>query len=488
MLMSTSAATCLNSFTRRAAAWSLTVLIWATAAISIATIGSPSARGQSLQPPNTSQSNWHLGYNGFRMLLEERGLVPRVSLEATLTTPSESVVVLFGDLSGITRDEWLQMRRFVAQGGRLLVASERAFRLPGVTQFFPGPVKAINSADKYEGFDDCITLSSLDSAHPLTKGLRNIIVNKSGWLSPAEDRSLAWETVASLPIECRPAAAQGRPVLMAGRDPVSNGLLILSADQSLFSDGMLWHGDNSILAIQTSDLLCEGQRRWLTVYENGRTLPGYRQNAATPPVRPPVTPPQIPPNVEPPEPDLKTMLKIANKVVDEVQQSNILNETLKERPRNLSPVAWLRTLFLILLILLTLYVLWRLTQNRSHLQPDRHSRFLQSMYGVHSAKQMEASEFGSAVEILSRALCQEITGSPVETDWIRLIGNEKGSGVSRLPKTLRKRLVELVGIATRGCRIHISRRKFQTIGETIQQVRLLHRQNPIVPASPLVTR
>ena len=189
--------------------------------------------------------------------------------------------------------------------------------------------------------------------------------------------------------------------------------------------------------------------------------------------------PTPPPDVEPPEPDLETMLKLANAVIDEVQDSNILNKTLNDRPRNVRPVAWLRTMLLVLLIAATLFVLWKVVQNRWHLVPHQHSRFLQSMYGVYSSNQLATSEFGSALEVLSRDLCREITGSVVETEWVKMLSGGKGAAVSSLPRSLQKSLAEILSIATRGCRIHVSRKKFQSLGRTIDELRRRHRQHPL---------
>ncbi len=457
---------------------------------------SEQAAGQSTTSNiGSEEDRWFLGYSGFRMLLEERGLSVRRDLSRTLARPTESVVLLFGDLSATSIEDWRRYRRYVTQGGTLLIASETAFTLPGVSTFTPGPVSSNIRADSYQGFPDCLTLTKLNPTHPMTTGLRQIIVNRSGWLSKPEDDSLSWEVIASLPDRCFPIAARGKPMLLAGVDPVKDrGVLILCADQSLFSDGMLWHGDNSILAIQTSDLLCRGQRKWLTVIDNGKMLASYRespQQAQVPPMpMPPMPqiPPQLPLNVEPPVPDLETALKIANAVVDEVQESNLVNETLRDRPRNMRPIAWLRTIALVLFILITLFVLWRLTQNSSILPPIRHLRFMQSMYGVNSAQQLKSNEFGSAVEVLARDLCREITGSPFETHWLQLLSDGKASKLPPLSRSLRKGLTELLGIATRGCRIHISRRKFEKIGQTIQQLRTMHQTRPFLKpdaASPL---
>ena len=272
-----------------------------------------------------------------------------------------------------------------------------------------------------------------------------------------------------------PGAARQRAVIMAGLDAApGTGVMILSADKSLFSDGMLWHGDNSLFAIQVSDLLCRGNRKWLTVYDNGQTLPSYIAKLApppTPPQIPPNIPPQIPPDIDPPEPDLATMLRRANEVLDEVQDSNILNETLRERPRNMRPIAWARTILLILFILFLLFLVWRLVQNRWHLVPNRHARFMQSMYGVNSSRQLETSEFGAAVEILARDLCRELTGSQVEGDWLKLLASNQNSPSVTFSRGQKKALKEVVGIATRGCRVHLSRRKFESLGRSIELVR-----------------
>jgi hypothetical protein len=409
------------------------------------------------------------------MLLEERGLIVRTDLSATLTRPKESVVVMFGDVTRVSLAEWRRLRAYVAQGGSLLVASERGFKLPGVSLFTRGPVSSLDKDSQYQGFEDCIVLSDLNQSHPLSKGLRRIIVNKTGWLSTSEDSSLQWEIIAALTEDVLPGSARHRPVIMAGIDAApGTGVMILSADQSLFSDGMLWHGDNSLFAIQVSDLLCRGNRKWLTVYDNGQTLPSYMAELAPPPAppqMPPNIPPQIPPDIDPPEPDLATMLRMANEVIDEVQDSNILNETLKERPRNMRPVAWARTILLILLVLFLLFLLWRLVQNRWHLVPNRNARFMQSMYGVHSSRQLETSEFGAAVEILARDLCRELTGSQVESDWIRLVAVNPDLPSATFSRSQKKALKEVVGIAMRGCRVHISRRKFQTLGRSIETIR-----------------
>lgn len=342
---------------------------------------------------------------------------------------------------------------------------------------------SINDEDRYLKFADCLRLTAINADHPLTQGVGTIVVNRTGWLTTPTDESLSWQVIASLPDDCSPRSARGQPVVLAGLDPEPDrGVIILAADKSLFSNGMLWHGDNAVFAIRSTDLLCRGQRKRLTMIIDGRPLPEHRQSAVMrPPQIPPQVPPQIPPNIDPPEPELETMLRFANLAVDRVQESNLLNEALRDRPRNMRPVAWLRTVLLFLLLPALLVVLWKLMQVRSLLPPARQTRFMQSMYGVHSASQIAASEFGTAVEVLARDLCAEITGSRAETDWVKLL-SEHGHAVAALPRPLRKGLTEVAGIAIKGCRVHISRRRFQAIGQVVQELRAMHRSGRLIEA------
>ena len=423
---------------------------------------------------------WHKSYEMFQMLLEQRGLAVSGSLQSSLSTPSVSVLVLIGDQRGISHDQWLQLRRYVAQGGSLLVATEQNLQLPGLCSFFAGDAKSINDEDRYLKFTDCLRLTSINTDHPLTQGVGTIVVNRTGWLTTPTDESLSWQVIASLPDDCSPRSARGRPVVLAGLDPEPDrGVIILAADKSLFSNGMLWHGDNAVFAIRATDLLCRGQRKRMTVIVDGFPLSENPRNADMPPSgMPPNIPPQMPSNIDPPEPELATMLKIVNKVVDRVQETNILNETLRDRPRNMRPVAWLRTVLLILVLLAVLFLLWKLVQTRFLPTPPRQTRFMQSMYGVQSANQIAATEFGTAVEVLARDLCAEFTGSRVETDWVRLLSADSPASAT-LSRGLRKGLTEVAGIAIHGCRVHISRRKFQAIGTLVQELRALHRSGQL---------
>jgi len=429
-----------------------------------------------------ADERWHLGYEMFRMLLEEKGLTPEQSWDAALSSPAESVVVVCGDLLQIQTNDWRRARRFVAQGGALLVASEGRFEFPGVCTFYAGAATTGYSADRYQSFPDCLRIRRLKSDDELVKGVREIVVNRTGWLSTPVDDSLDWQVIASMPATTLPKASRYEPLILAGRDAApQTGLMILVADESLFTNGMLWHGDNAIFAIQASELLCRGARRQLLFVHNGIPLPGYRESSGMQPPEPKQTnPPMIPPDIELPEPDFQTKLQLANAVIDEVQESNLVNEVLRDRPRQMRPLAYLRTVLLVLLALATLFVLWRLMQNRLDLPALPPRRFLQSVFGAMSAQQISNSEFGTAIVVLARDFCIELTGSRTETDWIRCLVEQPTSQTQSLSRTQRRELADILALALRGATIHLSRRRFQELGRAIKELRDQHRVSPIV--------
>ena len=436
------------------------------------------AAPQGTDDPTTNE-HWHRGYELFQMLLEQRGLTPERWWDSALSKPSESVVVVCGDLRHLSPREWLRARRFVAQGGALLVASEGTFEFSGVCSFMQGNVIASDARDRYLDYEDCIRVRRLKSDEELLKGVRELVVNQTGWLSIPSDDSLDWQVAASLPATTLPRASRGQPLILVGRDVApQTGLMILAADQSLFTNGMLWHGDNAIFAIQVAELLCRSGRQRLLFMSDGNVLPGYQQSPLTQPPEP-ESRPTPPPNVNPPEPDFQTKLRLANAVLDEVQDSNLMNELLRDQPRRMRPLSYSRTVVLILLILATLFVLWRLSQKRLDLPDFPRPRLLQSVFGVMSARQIANAELGGAIVVLARDLCAELTGSQVEADWIKLLSERSNATIKGLSHSQRRDLTEVLGIAVHGATIHLTRRKFQTLGQAIKELRERHRMSPL---------
>ena len=481
-------------------------LLCADPTATIAQDSGPASAAQNAAPAN----DWRTGYRGFRMLLEEQGLQADDDIEQVFRLPRQSVILVLGQLNQFPARDWLRLRRFVAQGGAVLVAGEESFRLPGVTSFNSGPAESVDPRELYLQHPDVLVLPC--SPTSLTSEVSSIVVNRTGWMAPAEDQSLQWTVVAALSKATIPSEAVGQPVLMVGEESqnsrTATGVMVLSADGSLFTDGMLWHGENSILAINTAALLSRGQRSRFAVLEYG----GIPQPAINPPPQmsppprpfnpPPFNPPppnrlprsrsqsqrsQAPPPPPPPR-DLDTTLQTLNALLDKVQKTNLLNETLRDRPRSMPPGAWLRTVLMMIGTFAAIWLLLTLLKNRRNPLPEWKSRAMQSLFSVTSGRQIANSEFGPAAETLCREFCLQVTGSDYELDWLKLRSDtHKAPLVENLGRTQRTALNSIVSIATNGAPLQLSRKRFEQLGASIRQLWLQHRQQPLLPASITAT-
>jgi hypothetical protein len=415
-------------------------------------------------------SDWHFRFELFQMLLEEQGTKTVSSVESALAVPSQSVVVMIGDLSGTSREEWLRLLRFVAQGGRVLLASDRKCIVDGIGQFHSGPVTATRSADRYQGYADCLRIQNRGSKHPLSVGVDELVTNRAGWFTPQPGGSLSWEVAAVLPANCQPILGRSQPLVSVGRiSPEDSGVVVVVSDQSIFSNNMLWHGDNAVFSIRVSELLTEGDRDRLAFLTDGVIQPGYRQSlqeAQTPDI-PPVKPP-IPEQL--PEPELETILRVANTVIRKVEDSNVLNKALMNQPRNVRQPLYQHLLMLGLTLIAGAWILWLMMRRGATPAAPVPSRQMLSASRITGQLHAERLEFGAAAEILSRDLCRDLTGSSSPADWHKLLHSESASKFSR---SQRKTLAGVLELALRGSRVHISRRRFQSLGRGIRELRSL---------------
>ena len=193
----------------------------------IAQDSDPASAAQNAAAAN----DWRTGYRGFRMLLEEQGLQADDDIEQVFRLPRQSVILVLGQLNQFPARDWLRLRRFVAQGGAVLVAGEESFRLPGVTSFNSGPTESVDPRELYMQHPDVLVLPC--SPVSLTSEVSSIVVNRTGWMAPAEDQSLQWTVVAALSKATIPSEAVGQPVLMVGEESqnsrTATGVMVLSA-------------------------------------------------------------------------------------------------------------------------------------------------------------------------------------------------------------------------------------------------------------------
>ena len=222
------------------------------------------------------------------MLLEERGISNIQTLESSLGSPSNSVIVITGDLRRLPADSWTRLVQYVGRGGNVLIASDQPRILTGIGEIKPGPVVASRSEDSYSEFRDCIRIHDLDAAADEMLGVKEIVSNRTGWLVlPAKTSSvnpLRWKVIASLPVDCLPSASSQQPIIAVGSGSTSAaGVMILVADTSVLTNGMIWHGDNATFAIRVSEVLGRGKRSQLTFVADGRVLASYKDRVLPPP-------------------------------------------------------------------------------------------------------------------------------------------------------------------------------------------------------------
>ncbi len=217
------------------------------------------AQSSNAQTPATQpEDDWHFRYELFQMLLEQNGVRPGASVRDVMSNPSDSVVVLLGSMS-LLSPRYLES--FCERGGAVLMATDQRHSAGRICEFSDGPVTARYSRDRYQNFPDCLTITNIETEHPLMKGVKSLVVNRAGWLAPPRWFIPDWQIAARLPSKTSPESSSEKPVLATvGLPQVNTGQLIIASDPSLFTNGMLWHGDNAILAINVSKALSVGNK------------------------------------------------------------------------------------------------------------------------------------------------------------------------------------------------------------------------------------
>lgn len=420
---------------------------------------------------SSGDESWLYRTELFQMLLEEQGLKPTQELGDAFAAPEESVIVITGESSPVWQREWSRLIEFTAQGGRLLIATDCS---EAIRDFHIGPVMALQTKDRYLDYADCIRVTALEKSHPLTTNVESLVTNKTGWLSRPPDAAFRWTVVARLPRFCRPMESSEQPLIVAGRGQDSEtGVIVLVADQSLFTNNMLWHGDNAVFAIRMSEFLSEGQRSRLVFVADGAPLPSYR------------APMQLPPLPPLPEPDLAKLLRVANAAIRDVEESNLVNEALRDRPRHVRIPQYPRIILFVLGAAAFTFLLWKLVQQMNPRPAPPPARDMLTSRAMSSEHAGIRSELSVAAQLLARDFCRELTGSDLPEDWKSVLLPSAQSGMPHWKKSQRAQLKILLNLAVDGCSLHISPRRFRTIGQQIRELRQLHRA--LVPATAPVS-
>ena len=441
---------------------------------------------------STANADWQFRHELFQMLLEERGLTTENTLDAALASPEDSVIVMFGRLNRFQVADSSKLLPFVARGGTVLVASDRSGTMGVTASFVSGPITSGDAETQYQSLSDCLRVADLDRTHPLMNGVNEIIVNRSGWLAFLPSNSMAWDVVATVPQTCSPRRSRGQPLIAVSQgDAPGAGTMIVAADPSLFTNSMLWHGDNAILAIRVSEMLCRGEKKRLAFLVEGQPLPSYRsspllQETSPAPSQNMPSPPMPPLPQTLPKPTLEAALRLANSVIQNVEESNILNEAIINHPRR--PNARLYPLVILfgLAAITAAWLLSKLTHTAAVRPPPPEVRDMQTAHSMFQEGTDASRSYGVAAQTLASELCRELTGSRFSADWRRCLADPSTLPFgAAMTKSHRRDLATVVELAASRGAPHISSRRLRQIGAIIRQLRALHRAALLATASPV---
>ena len=432
-----------------------------------------------------NQSAWHFGYDLLQMLLEERGLRVVDEVDEAFFAAKSSVIVITGSPPALSSNDWGRLVGFVLDGGTLLLALDNSFTLPGIGRFSKGPVTTLNPSDQYQGFVDCLRVFPNPETQGFS-GVSEIVTNRPGWFVPDTVGWLEWDVLASLPIDSRPVGSRKSAVLAVGRWGAKDaGLAIVSADAGLFSNGMLWHGDNAIAAIRMSELLCRGGTKTQLVFlADGQAMDSYRNRIDMTPAAE-----ESADNRPEPEPELRKALRLANAIAKEVAESNVLNEALRQRPRGIQPSRYFRAFLYFVAVLILLLIIWLLLASGALQAVFLAPRKMRSAYEMREHASGLADDFRNSAGYLARDFCWELTGSKQTADWQKLLAellsnvrlpNGSLPNGSQLSKLEQQELVRIIDIACRGCHARMTSHEFQLLGKSISILRGKHRTQPPV--------
>jgi len=426
-----------------------------------------------------NEVKWHVGCELFQMLLEERGISNIQTLETSLNSPSNSVIVVTGDLRRLPADSWTRLVQYVGRGGNVLIASDQARTMTGIGEIKPGPVVAARSEDAYSEFRDCIRIQDIDATADAMLGVKEIVSNRTGWLVlPGKTSSvnpLRWKVIASLPVDCLPPASSQQPIIAVGSGSTPTaGVMILVADTSVLTNGMIWHGDNVTFAIRVSEVLGRGKRSQLTFVADGRVLASYKDRVHPPPpiaYRDPTKSPTAPQLQNLPETDLATKLLIANHVLKSVADSNILNEAMANQPRPVNSRAYILTVLGLAAAALTLLMLAFLIRRIPALLGRQPVIPHVSAFEMDSGSKKVSSQYGPAAFILAREFCKECSGSSGERDWKNKATQFQISEAIPNDRALREKLEYVRSFEIGNLVTKVSENEFLKLGKTIHELR-----------------
>jgi hypothetical protein len=418
------------------------------------------------------------GFDLFQLLLEQKGVAIKSDQQQALNgNAKEKVVVILGNVNGIPNWSWQKVRSFEAQGGMVLIATDQTSSIRSIARIAGGPL-SVDNVSSYQNHSDCPIIDRFPVAHPINKGVSQIVANRTGWINQVARRN-EWTTIAESPKSSRSPEnrfAGTVPLIAVKRPNANGGSIILMGDHSILLNGMLTHGDNALLAMNIADYMCDLQRREIYMIVDGQAV-----GAKLPQQLPPIRPEDVPPlTLE----DFANMprgqlLNFANTLITELESENVHNELFAEQPGDIEAAFYRQCIYITLGILGILFLLRQIPKGSKHVQPAIR-REPTSTSETRINELLYAGNLLPAARELARDFFRTVTHSSDLADWQITAKEVQVEGSFFETRSARATLFRLHRLATRVDRSYIRQSDFQKLAKKIEHLHLLHRQGRLL--------
>lgn len=364
---------------------------------------------------SAEDDEWKRGYHGLNLICSGLGLEHQTWEQWKSTKPSESVLVVLGRPA---RNQ--NVVSYLNRGGRVLYAtdqSEKTLRRYGF-DFAGREAVVLNPRDGFEGHTDCPVVQTFDFEHPVLKDVERLVTNRPGYLVfHSRPRNVRYRKLASLPLMRSPGRAVNiinnqELLVMASFENSVDGKMLCIADQSVFSNQMLLHGQNALFSKQAIEWLKE-DRKFVHVVADG--VDQFPVNLANLDVEmPPPTREEVIEALENLPPSM--LLEFANEIATIVEDEDMFNEFANAITERINPKAMNRFLIFLSFAMACLFaMLVFATQRRYAHQTASGIATEKFRLKKKSDKRQEFVERQMAVEALMDSFCLEASNRRYRT-------------------------------------------------------------------------
>ncbi|MFK7768119.1 MAG: hypothetical protein AB8B55_12925 [Mariniblastus sp.] len=296
---------------------------------------------ESLGQKPLTEKQWKLGYEGFNVISSGLGLEHKTNLGVLNSLPaSETVLVVLGGL----RLSPAFIEQHFQYGGAVLVASDAtgiSFSKLGVHFGYPSGHSGsfqFDQENRYREFSECPVIKGM-TEHPILEDVESIVGNKVVCLNRTRFLSRRREVQRPNFIAFLPINISSNPCGFIGvSENDRGGRIILMADQSVFSNQMLLHGDNAMLALNSMKWLVEKPdgtiRKHLIVWDGKKFLTAVDTADVDVKLPPPTSAEVLEALKNLPA---ASLLEFGNSVVAAVEDEDIINEFIRDTMDKQSP-------------------------------------------------------------------------------------------------------------------------------------------------------